>query len=111
MAKKEEIETKVAVEAVNEAEAKVEKIKAEKLAKKAERQNKRLEWKHFKWVGKSINWVENNPVGAAVSVLTGTGIGYGIAKGIEIYKSKKSTAELPEETTSDEAEEAPFEEA
>lgn len=108
----EKIEAAQANNAVVEADKKVADIKAEKAAKKAERQNKRLEWKGpLKIVGKVINHVENHPVATAVSVLAGVPIG---AAGVVLYnkygkqKSEETVDVDVEITETEEANEAPF---
>lgn len=107
----EKIEAAQANNAVVKADKKVADIKAEKAAKKAERQNKRLEWKGpLKLVGKVINHVENHPVATAVSVLAGVPIG---AAGVVLYnkygKKSEETVDVDVEITeTEEANEAPF---
>lgn len=107
----EKIEANVATTAVVEADKKVADIKAEKAAKKAARQNKRLEWKGpLKLVGKAINHIENHPVATAVSVLAGVPIG---AAGVVLYnkygkKSEEAVDVDVEITETEEANEAPF---
>ena len=107
----EKIEANVATTAVVEADKKVADIKAEKAAKKAERQNKRLEWKGpMKLVGKVINHIEDHPVATAVSVLAGVPIG---AAGVVLYnkygKKSEETVEVETEVAIDEtADEPPF---
>ena len=106
----EKVEANVATTAVVEADKKVADIKAEKAAKKAERQNKRLEWKGpMKLVGKVINHIEDHPVATAVSVLAGVPIG---AAGVVLYNKygkKSEETEVETEVTIDEtADEAPF---
>ena len=97
MAAKEKVEAKAAVNAVAEADAKVEAIKAEKIAKKAQKQEARLA--NWKWKGaaKAVNYVENNAkpigIGMAIGGPLGVGIAYGIKKGVELYQSKKAGAE------------------
>lgn len=112
MAKKEvaEVEAKAAVEKVKEADKNVDQIKAEKAAKKAERQAKRLTWKGpLKVIGKGINWCENNPVPAAVCVVTGTGLGWGGKVLYDHFVGKKTNDETEaEETPLLESETAPF---
>lgn len=107
----ERIEAGVAVESVAKADEKVADIKAEKAAKKAARQNKRLEWKGpLKFVGKAINVVEDHPVATAVSVLTGVPVG---VAGVLLYQkfSQKSDDVAEEATAEDKTEEANNEEA
>ena len=106
----EKIEAAQANNAVVEADKKVADIKAEKAARKAERQNKRLEWKGpLKIVGKVINHVENHPVATAVSVLAGVPIG---AAGVVLYnkygKKSEETVDVDVEITETEEAEAPF---
>lgn len=107
----EKVEATVATTAVVEADKKVADIKAEKAAKKAERQNKRLEWKGpMKLVGKVINHIEDHPVATAVSVLAGVPIG---AAGVVLYnkygkKSEEAVEVETEVTIDEEANEAPF---
>ena len=113
--KKQEVEAVVAIEEVNKAEEKVEQIKAERAAKKAEKQEKRLNWwGPFKYVGKGINAVENNPktfgLGLAVGGPLGAGVAWGVKKGIDYFRGNGSD-EATEETIEEVAEEAPFEEA
>lgn len=109
MAEVEKAEANVAVNAVTEADKKVADIKAEKEAKKAARQNKRLGWKGpLKYIGKAINVVEDHPVATAVSVLTGVPIG---AAGVLLYQKygKKSDDVIEEATDAEETEaEPPF---
>ena len=111
MAEVEKIETKVAVEAVEAADKKVADIKAERAAKKAERQNKRLGWKGpFKLIGKGINFVEDHPVATGISVLAGVPIG---AAGVILYnkygkKSDDDTVDVEVEIEETETEQAPF---
>ena len=108
----EKIEVNQAVTTVTEADKKVEQIKAEKAAKKAERQNKRLAWKGpFKYVGKFINVVEDHPVATGVSVLAGVPLGVGAVYLYDKYAKKADdvvddTTDEPLETT--EVDEAPF---
>lgn len=107
----EKIETKVAVEAVTEADKKIADIKAEKAAKKAARQNKRLGWKGpGKLVGKAINFVEDHPVATTVSFLAGVPVG---VAGVLIYqklsnKSDDVAEEATESNETEESNEAPF---
>ncbi len=106
----EKIEAAQANNAVVEADKKVADIKAEKAAKKAERQNKRLEWKGpLKLVGKVINHIEDHPVATAVSVLAGVPIG---AAGVVLYnkygKKSEETVDVDVEITETEEAEAPF---
>lgn len=107
----EKIEAAQANNAVVEADKKVADIKAEKAAKKAERQNKRLEWKGpLKLVGKVINHIEDHPVATAVSVLAGVPIG---AAGVVLYnkygKKSEETVDVDVEITeTEEANEPPF---
>ena len=105
---KEKVEATVAVEAVKEADNKVTEIKAEKAKKKAERQAKRETWKGpLKYLGKGINWCENNPGPAAVCVVTGTGLGWAGKVLFDKYVGKKG--ETAEETPLlEESTEAPF---
>lgn len=111
MAEVEKIETKVAVEAVEAADKKVADIKAERAAKKAERQDKRLGWKGpFKLIGKGINFVEDHPVATGISVLAGVPIG---AAGVILYnkygkKSDDDTVDVEVEIEETETEQAPF---
>ena len=106
--KKEEIEAKAAVSEVQKADDKVTAIKAEKAAKKAEKQAKRETWKGpLKYLGKGINWCENNPGPAAVCVVTGTGLGWAGKVLFDKFVSKKD--ETAEETPLlEESTEAPF---
>lgn len=106
----EKIEAAQANNAVVEADKKVADIKAEKAAKKAERQNKRLEWKGpLKLIGKVINHVEDHPVATAVSILAGVPIG---AAGVVLYnkygKKSEETVDVDVEITETEEAEAPF---
>lgn len=107
----EKIEAAQANNAVVEADKKVADIRAEKAAKKAERQNKRLEWKGpMKLVGKVINHIEDHPIATAVSVLAGVPIG---AAGVVLYnkygKKEETVVETDVEITeTEEANEAPF---
>ena len=112
----EKIEVAQAVETVTEADKKLEQIKTEKAAKKAERQSKRLGWKGpLKYVGKFINVVEDHPVATGVCVLAGVPIGVGGVYLYDKYASKKAddvvddTTEEPLET--EVVNEAPFDEA
>ena len=106
--KKEQVETEVAVKAVEEADKKVADIKAEKLAKKAKRQEARLQWKGpLKGIGKALNWCENNPGPAAVCVVTGTGLGWAGKVVYDHFVGKKAE-EVTEETPLLEEPEAPF---
>ena len=107
----EKIEATQATTAVVEADKKVADLKAEKLAKKAERQNKRLEWKGpLKLVGKVINHVEDHPVATAVSVLAGVPIGAAGVWAYNKYVKKDDTIEVETEVTIDDetAVEPPF---
>lgn len=106
----ERIEAGVAVESVAKADEKVANIKADKAAKKAARQNKRLEWKGpLKFVGKAINVVEDHPVATAVSVLAGVPVG---VAGVLIYQKVTKSDDVVEEATAEdkteESNEAPF---
>ena len=113
--KKQEIETTVAIEEVKKADEKVEKIKADRAAKKAARMQKRLEWKGpFKLVGKIINAYDERPGEMVTATLLGGGAGaaavWGGRKLLDKY-GKKTDDVTGTDETSDEAEEAPFEEA
>lgn len=113
MAEVEKIEATQAVEAVKEADKKLADIKAEKAAKKAERQNKRLGWKGpFKYVGKFINVVEDHPVATGVCVLAGVPLGVGGVYLYDKYGKKKpddDTVDVDVEVEVEtETEQAPF---
>lgn len=112
MAEVERIETEKAVEAVEAADKKLADIKAEKAAKKAERQNKRLGWKGpFKYVGKFINVVEDHPVATGICVLAGVPIGVGGVYLYDKYGKKNSdddTVDVEVEIEETETEQAPF---
>lgn len=108
MATKEKIESQVAVEAVAKADKKIEDIKAERAAAKAKKHAERIE-KHPK-LGKAINWVDDHKWQIAAGAATG---GVSFAAGWFGHKFfGKKDAEAPvdviEETTSNEANEAPF---
>ena len=113
--KKTEVEANVKLEEVKKAEEKVEQIKAEKAAKCAARCAKRLEWKGpFKLVGKIVNAYDEKPLEMWTATIAGGGLGglifFGVEKAIDKYGNK--TEEVTEvDEISDEAEEAPFEEA
>lgn len=111
---KEKIEVTTAVAEVEKTEAKVEQIKADRAAKKAKKQNDRLE--NWKWKGgaKIVNYCENNwkPIGIGILIGGPAGVA-AVEGGKKIYnhfKSKKTdevTVE-EEEPVSNEASEAPF---
>ena len=67
--KKEEIESKNAVAAVQAADQKVEEIRAKKLADKAKRHEETLK-KHPK-IGSKLNWLDDNKWKIAGGVATG----------------------------------------
>jgi hypothetical protein len=110
--KKQEVEANVAIEEVKKADEKVKAIEIDRAAKRAEKQEKRLNWwGPFKYVGKGINAVENNPktfgLGLAVGGPLGAAAAWGVKKGVDYFRSKSSD-EVTEETTEEVAEEAPF---
>ena len=96
---KEQVEATAAVEAVNEAEKKVEQIKADKAAAKAKKHAER-EAKHPK-LGKVINWIDDNKVGIGVGV--GIGGPLGVA-GVLAYQKLKA-----KNTSTDEVADIPVE--
>ena len=107
--KKEQVETEVAVKAVEEADKKVADIKAEKLAKKLAGQEKRANWPGLlKYVGKGINWCQDNKGPALICFLTGTGAGVGIKYAVDHVVGKKADEVTEETPLLEEAEEAPF---
>lgn len=107
--KKEQVETEVAVKAVEEADKKVADIKAEKLAKKLAGQEKRANWPGLlKYVGKGINWCQDNKGPALICFLTGTGAGVGIKYAVDHVVGKKADEVTEETPLLEEANEAPF---
>lgn len=111
------IETEVAVNAVAEADAKVEKIKADKKANVDARCAKRDQWKGpFKLVGKIINAYDREPGKMWTATLLGGAAGVGIVKAVEKtvdYVRSRGAEEVTSEDedleVTDEAIEAPFE--
>lgn len=112
--KKQEVEANVAIEEVKKADEKVKAIETDRAAKKAEKQEKRLNWwGPLKYVGKGINAVENNPktfgLGIAVGGPLGAAVAWGVKKGVDYFRSKSSDEATEEETPLlEEANEAPF---
>lgn len=105
-------EVQKGLEAVKTAEEKVEKIKAERAAKKAARCAKRLEWKGpFKFVGKIVNAYDEKPV----EMWTGTLLG-GAAGAAAVFGGRKlldkfcnnTEAETETEEKEEGTETAPF---
>ncbi len=111
--KKTEVEANVKLEEVKKAEERVEQIKAERAAKVAARCAKRLEWKGIlKPLGRIANAYDEHPgemiTGTLFGGAVGAGIAYGVMKLVDKFGNK---TEVTEGEISDEAEEAPFEEA
>ena len=109
------IETEVAVNAVTEADAKVEKIKADRKAKVEARCAKRDQWRGpFKIAGKIANAYDREPGKMWTATLLGGLAGAGIVKVVEKtvdYVKSRSAEEADSEDLKviEEAEtEAPF---
>lgn len=110
------IETEVAVNAVAEADAKVEKIKADKMAKVEARCAKRDQWRGpLKIVGKIANAYDREPGKMWAATLIGGAAGAGIVKLVEKtvdYVKSRGAEEVTSEDedleVTDEAREAPF---
>ena len=113
------IETEVAVNAVTEADAKVEKIKADRKAEVEARCAKRDKWKGpFKIAGKIANAYDREPGKMWGATLLGGGVGAGIVLLVEKtvdYVKSRGTEEADSEDLEVETEvgvtEAPFDEA
>ena len=107
MATKEKAEKDVAIEAVKEADKKVDDIKAERAAKRAVRFAKRENWwGPFKYAGKLFNVVEEHPVASATCALTGGAAAVALVIGKDHFFGKKEE-DVTEEST-EEVVEAPF---
>ena len=112
--KKEEIESKNAVEAVKAADAKVDEIKAKKAADKAKRHEETLK-KHPK-IGSKLNWLDDNKWKIIGGVATGgilTVAGYVAGEndlfGFKKRKEAKLAAQAIDITPESESTEPPFE--
>jgi hypothetical protein len=101
-------EQEAKVKAVQEAEKKVASIKEERAAKKAKRQEARLNWK-FKGLGKLINTIENNFVGLMIGFGAGIGVGAGAVIGYNMIKNSDNNEELDDGVNSESDGELPFE--
>ena len=106
---KEEIEAKVAVSAVEEAEKKVEDIKTKKKAALEARCAKREQWRGpFKVVGKIVNAYDREPVKMWGATLAGGAAGAGAVKLVEKainHFSAKKADEVVEASTDETDEE------
>ena len=105
--KKEEIESKNAIEEVQKAETKVEELKAKKAAEAAAKDAAILE-KHPK-IGSKINWVRHNKWKLALGVATsGASFGLGWVAHKVFSKKDDEPAIEAEITPTEELNEAPF---